>query len=748
MQWFMYIGMWYIMLLVLGLCATPITRKILKPFYDWGYPFAKTVALLFLTYGIFVLSTIKLIPFSQISLFVLLALFALWNYGLHTYFSPPKKNSTPTKIIIIEELVFLGAFFFWAYIRSHEPSIHGLEKFMDFGFIKSVLRSEYLPAKDMWLAGYNINYYYFGHISGAVLTALSNVPHYIGYNLILATLFALGVTQTFSLTSNIVYHCFNKNAKLTLVGGMLGSFLVNLGGNLHTIYAFTKGYPNETPQPLWELEAKYSLSHLFDIPAALKELPMSYWYPNATRFIPLTIHEFPLYSYVVADLHGHVFDIPFVLFTLAVVFTLFISKRTNEKNISVKIHQNNVKNISVKKNIDNMKNMIKKVFTSIRVEMYTYVVLIGFMTAVHYMTNAFDAPIYLLLSVVLLFFMYGLKPAFFVTSGLLAISFFLFSLPFTNYFDPFATGIGVNCAPESLVALKQFGPFIFEKGNCQISNWWMLVTLWGFFWFNFMFYSYFISKQEKISRPALFVLILFVVSTALIIIPEFLYAKDIYPSHFRANTMFKLGYQSFMMMGIASAFTFMSFKTLIKHYKIVPFLYFILFIPLFTLVALYPTFAIKSYYGADAEISLDGQKWIAGSYEEYLDIINYINLNVKGQPTILEAQGDSYTDYDVVSAFTGLPTVAGWWVHQWLWRGSSDVVGKIIPDIQTLYESTDTEATKDLLKKYSIEYVIIGSNERAKYQNLQVSKFEALGQAIYQSENGKGIIYKIAIDSE
>ena len=42
---------------------------------------------------------------------------------------------------------------------------------------------------------------------------------------------------------------------------------------------------------------------------------------------------------------------------------------------------------------------------------------------------------------------------------------------------------------------------------------------------------------------------------------------------------------------------------------------------------------------------------------------------IEGQPVVLEANGDSYSDYERVSAMTGLPTVLGWYVHEWLWRG-------------------------------------------------------------------------------
>ena len=49
--------------------------------------------------------------------------------------------------------------------------------------------------------------------------------------------------------------------------------------------------------------------------------------------------------------------------------------------------------------------------------------------------------------------------------------------------------------------------------------------------------------------------------------------------------------------------------------------------------------------------------------------IRWLDETIEGQPVVLEANGDSYSDYERVSAMTGLPTVLGWYVHEWLWRG-------------------------------------------------------------------------------
>ncbi len=70
---------------------------------------------------------------------------------------------------------------------------------MDFGFINSILRSDYFPPKDLWLTPETINYYYFGHLSGALLTKLSGIRQDVTFNLILSTIFGLTLAGSFSL---------------------------------------------------------------------------------------------------------------------------------------------------------------------------------------------------------------------------------------------------------------------------------------------------------------------------------------------------------------------------------------------------------------------------------------------------------------------------------------------------------------------------------------------------------------------
>jgi len=722
MNWLLITFQWYLTLLIIGIVFIPLTKKIFKSFdFDFGYPFAKTLGIILLSYLVFVLGIVRILPFSRPSLIFLLSIFAIVNFFIY---KNNKKNvvkfTSHFPILIFEELLFIASLFFWTFIRSQEPSIHGLEKFMDFGFMNSILKTNFFPPKDIWYTPEPINYYYFGHLSGAILIKLSNIKASIGYNLILATIFAQGMTQVFSLIINIIKKYGQKISRAkTIFFGLIGAFFVNLGGNLHTIYLFTKGYPNDSPIPFWKILSGFN--------------PAPYWYPNATRFIPFTIHEFPSYSYVVADLHGHVFDIPFVLITLGILFIIFTATKENKDLKIGQDQRSKIKDQSLISKIVNSKFFILNSIT------------LGFMAAIHYMTNAFDGPIYILLTLFIFYFLFGISFKFLTNTIILITSFILFSLPFSWFFKPFVSGIGVNCSPKFLTDVGKIGPFIFEAGNCQISPFWMLFVLWGFFWISFLIFLFIkkkFSNNETVKQLNNFLLILFSFGIFLTIIPEFFYIKDIYPQHFRANTMFKLGYQAFSMMGIASIVTFYLLKNIRR--SVIYYLTSIIFIVFLFFPLIYPFFSVPSYYGKlNRPIELDGQVWLKTSAPEDNEIIDYLNKNEKGQPVILEAQGDSYTDYERISAFTGLPTVAGWWVHEWLWRGSSDIVGKRIPEVVKLFESIDINETRSLIKKYQIKYVVISRLEREKYPNLNEEKWSKIGKIIFKSTSGFGALYQV-----
>ncbi|PIV00950.1 hypothetical protein COS55_02685 [Candidatus Shapirobacteria bacterium CG03_land_8_20_14_0_80_40_19] len=737
---------WWLFITGIGLIFLPLTRKIFPNFFDQGYLFSKIIGILFSSYLVWLLASLKILPFFKETIWLVLIIGIVFNLLISnrktkTPPSPNHHHLSPL-IYIFEELMFLSTLVFWSFVRGFQPDIQGLEKFMDFGFVNSILKSRYFPPADMWFAGKSINYYYFGHYVTAFLTKLSGIDSAVTYNLMIATLFAFCFSLTFSLTGNLTYFLIIEkfknlkidfkfqisNFKLIIISGLISAFLISLGANLHPAY--------------YNLKMK-----VFNKPYC--DGATTYWYPNATRYIGYcpdvedkTIHEFPAYSFIVSDLHGHVSNIPFVLTFLALCFTLLIKIKEN-KDLSL-------------------------------ISLLTSHFSLPLLLAIFYMTNQWDYPIYLMvLGFTLLWGFsqhYGWTNKTLLKSvplGLVIIAGSIpFILPFQLNFNPIVQGIA------------------FVKAHSLPHQ---LLILWGVPWFFGLTFLIFLFgrylnptrrigefKKESLIKwfskimgvevelktthphippsthnplltltPDWYILILLLVSTLLIFIPEIIYVKDIYiGSYHRANTMFKLTYQSFVMFSVCIGYIFIRILSSLKK-GFVRKLLLIAYCLLLIALLVYPNYSIPGYYGKLEKQNykgLYGLNFLNRLYPDDYKLVNWLNNNVAGQPVVLEAVGDSYTDYERISMATGLPTIEGWLVHEWLWQGSYDEPGKRAGEVQTIYESEDINLTKSLLEQYQVKYIVVGEMERTKYPNLNEEKIKSLGKEVFKS--GKTNLYE------
>lgn len=690
---------WWLVILAFGLLNLPLIFRLFSKFWDKGYIFSKIFSIALTTYFIFVLSSFHIVKFTSFSIAVSALLLGFVNYIFiikskerRQIFSDTLKKKWP--VFIVQELVFLAILATWSFVRGFAPNIEGLEKFMDWGFVNSVVRAEYLPPLDMWYSGATINYYYFGHLFFGLLTKISGIASTYTYNLSIATVCALTFVSAFSLASNLVFNATldkKKNYFFIICFGLISAFLLTFGGNLHAAYKIIS----------ISLKNNYILNYQSIMQASDK-----YWYPDATRFVghdpethDKTIHEFPLYSFVVSDLHGHMNDIPIVLFFCALLFAFALNKKT--------------------------------------LNSFFFVLIGSLILSFAYMTNAWDFAIYGLLfaisSFILDFYHHKSFPKAFsrtvITGILLLIFWFIWSWPFSHNFTPMAEGLRFSDAHT---------PF------------YQLFILYGGFWiicFPFLFYIIFrllLKKPVKLETSDIIVISLVILATFLVILPELIYVKDIYTSDYRrANTMFKLVYEAFILYSISSGYALFRLTKLARSQGGI-FIYKILFFVVFVCHMIYPYFAIKSYYspGRNKYQGLYGLNFLKADLPDSYQTIQWINQNIKGQPVILEASGDSYTLFNHVSMSTGLPTVVGWLVHEWLWRNGYEAPAARQTDVQTIYETADKDVAKQLIDKYKIKYVFVGEKEYEKYSKLDTKKFDDLGaKIIFQS--GKTSLYQL-----
>lgn len=687
---FKFIFLWWSVFFVLGAVLLPLTLSLFHKFWDKGYIFSKTLSVILLTYIIFILGVFKFAPFTSLTLLGIIIvavglniLFFKNNQNLYKFTNLVKNH---WKIFLVEEILFFLILTTWSFIRGYASNIEGLEKYMDWGFVNSALRSQFMPPADMWFAGQPINYYYFGHLITAVLTKLSTIDSAITYNLAIASTCALTFTSTFSLASNFVFILIKKiSLKKIVLAGFISAMLLTFGGNMHPIYKIIK------------LNIEQNQGQLNLSLDAVQKASAVYWYPDATRFIGFdpdvkdkTIHEFPLYSFVVADLHGHMNDIPLVLLFLAFLFSVSLTLKN-----SVLIN-------------------------------WKLIVPLGFFLSIAFMTNAWDFAVYGLVFAVFSFIYKlnssDLKSALTSTfvNGLLVIFFwYIFTLPFSLNFIPMADGLRLS---------DSHTPF------------YQLFILYGGFWliclpFVIFFLASLRAKRGNLVPADFFVFSLVITATLLIILPEIGYIKDIYIyEHRRANTMFKLVYEAFILYSLSSGYIF------IRLARFLPLR--LLFTLIFVIHLIYPYFAIKSFYSLKDYQGLWGLNYLKNDYPDNFAAIEWINKNISGQPIMLEASGDSYTTYNQVSSATGLPTVIGWIVHEWLWRGGYDLPAARATDVEKIYQSVDANEAKALLQKYSVHYIFVGDKEREKYLKINEKIFTDLGaQIVFQS--GQTKVYKL-----
>ena len=175
----------------------------------------------------------------------------------------------------------IGALFL--VVRAWNPAIYWGEKPMDFSFLNAFLRTPHWPPGEPWMAGMPLHYYYFGEVLAAFPMLVAGCSSGVGYNLISATIPAIfaAVLAGFGLLL--------RRKRLPIAASVL-PLLVLLTGNL--------AWP-------WLIDTLRD-GNIFD-----------FWWATS-RVIPgFAIDEYPLWTTLFADLHGHFIAFPLLLATFA-----------------------------------------------------------------------------------------------------------------------------------------------------------------------------------------------------------------------------------------------------------------------------------------------------------------------------------------------------------------------------------------------------------------------------------------------
>ena len=831
---------WWLVVLFLGLSCLPLTWFIFRRFEDCGWLFSKTLGLFFTAWILWSLNCSGWMMFIQENIIIVLALFTALNYGLLIFFSyhnRSRRGSLPDRLfasrnlIIAEELLFFALFSLSVWIVGFKPEAYGTEKFMDYGFITSMIRSLDMPFADMWYSGKAVNYYYGGQYVAAFLIKLTGVTAGEGYNLMRA----LVTTASFMLPFSLVYQLLrdrlacpdaarlfsvsaheNAAARTPFLGGLLGGCASAFCGNFHyVIYGIILPVVNR-----------------------IRGTEYSYWFPDTTRYIGFdpdlpdkTIHEFPAYSSVLGDLHAHYLNILFVVTVTAVVYAWAQKRveaycgraaepRTDRSgdggaeaaepedapmeaaepaDIEMKAAERADAPMEAaeaagavaacktdpeerpaeagsacKPDPEERPAGKEKGHRALRdwfeAAFCPEVLLVGIMTGVFRWTNFWDFPIYYVVCGSIFFF---------VLLGEWRDRLVLFAATMlTIAAVMFGAGV-VASWPFTATFFQISSEVAFTHSH---SLFYQLLILWGLPAACLIGFILSLAGERRgrthMALPDLAVLMYGLCAAGLVFLPEVIYVKDIYAGeHYRANTMFKLTYQAFILFAVCMSYILVrslakgrrsaylreetaessreareetgessgEVRTEAEEPSAVRSLrpgWFAALAGLFVLVLTggYVIQSVYSWFGnvlvPGNRINTDASVFVSEYFPSDYDAVNYLNSEIDGQPVVLEAPGDSYSDYERISVATGLPTVAGWYVHEWLWRQDTEDMNERLADIEKIYMcgTTDPAEVRELIGKYGISYLYIGSLEREKYPDLDDEALKKLGETVFEKD--------------
>ena len=691
----------YMAFFALMICALPISYRLFNRFKDGGIMISASLGLYISGYVMWFFSSIHFLKFTTLSCFICLILtagvlyapvfFEIYTKKVDGFVDYLKQHRNA---MLISIGAFAVLFFVLNWIFAHRIPATDTERMMDLGFMMSMYKTDYMPPLDMWAGGEYINYYYFGQYIITYMTRIACIPVEYGYTFGLFFIAAWATVAVYMLVRDITE---SRPASL------LSSAVVVFAGNFHYV-VFAKIVPM-----------------LWDILQLEGEKP-SYWFADSTRYIGYvpevttdrTIHEFPSYSFIVGDLHAHVVNILVVIVILSILWAY----------------------------LKDIKNRFSGEVKLLKECCNPYFILIGFLLGISAMSNYWDFPIYYVVSgSIILFGMMsaiGLRKKLFGYVALSGIFIMLVqvavSLIFNLKFTKMVEGIGI-VERRSLIH--------------------QLVLLWGLPVAMSALFIVLLIRKKTLDNCRLYTLMLCLCATGLIIIPEFVFVKDIYINAYpRANTMFKLGYEAFIMYGVCSGIiinTFFKEGSKEEGYK--AYLYkrtAVILIVLQLMTLGYPITATKSWISSQKKENYGGfdaaktiREMNTADMPAIEALINIVEHTDKKQPIVLEADGDSYTNTCRVSVLTGYPTILGWHTHEWLWHDSHSYMEMRRIDVENIYTGEDENVTRNTLKQYGVDYIFIGAKEYERFEIVQNGILESMGEVVYCAANADGQLVEI-----
>jgi len=368
MEWLSREGLiifgWWLWITLAGIAVFPLCMRLLSGLPDKGYTLSRTVGMMLVTFVFWLLASYGFLDNSTGSIilsWMIIVVVSLLIYvrlgDVRDILEWWRENRV---LFVVTEVLFFGLFFVWVIYRAHQNQILFTEKPMELAFMSAVQRSDSFPPNDPWMSGYAISYYYMGYVMSSMLSMLNGISSTIGFNLTIASQFALTGLTAFGVVYNLVrsrafesatqFRNSSASHSVAIGVGLLGMLFMVLMGNFQGVLIEAPYQSKSMPQSYFEFWGTQERSNfgenefVQDADSVLIDDPASWtswWWFRASRVLTdynldntlppnwhaQPIDEFPAFSFLLADNHPHVLSLPFVVMVIGLMLNLLLVGR-------------------------------------------------------------------------------------------------------------------------------------------------------------------------------------------------------------------------------------------------------------------------------------------------------------------------------------------------------------------------------------------------------------------------------------
>lgn len=351
---------WWLWMTLAGAAVFPLCLRLLGGLPDRGYTLARALGLMLTTFIFWLLASFGLLDNSAGSIALSWLILLVFSLALFERFGERDTFANWWRenrgLIVSSELLFIVLFFGWSLFRAHQNDIIATEKPMELAFFSAAQRSSAFPPNDPWMSGYAISYYYMGYVMWSALSTLSGVASTIGFNLTVASLFALAGLTAFGVAYNLVRSVAREAAErigvlssqaAAIATGILALALLILVGNFQMVFIEAPYQARAAPRSYlesWGTQERSNFSEGDYVQNSDSNLTLHsstwdfWWWFRASRvvtdydlngepIITQPIAEFPAFSFILGDNHPHVLALPFVLMAIGMMLNSTLLRR-------------------------------------------------------------------------------------------------------------------------------------------------------------------------------------------------------------------------------------------------------------------------------------------------------------------------------------------------------------------------------------------------------------------------------------